>query len=101
MGGRSDNIGVLEGRWNHTCGNKTAYMGHVDDQVCANKISNLPHASIVDQTAVRASACDEAFRAVHQGICFESIVVDYASLKVDSIGEGFEVGRYSRDPKQM
>ena len=101
MRGRSNNISVLEGRWNHTCSNKTANMGHVDNQVRTNKIGNLSHASIIDQAAVRASACDEAFRAVHQGICFESIVVDYASLKVDSIGEGFEVGRYSRDPKQM
>lgn len=95
MGGRSNNISVLERRRNHTCGNKAADMGHVDNQVRTNEIGNLSHASIIDQAAVRASACDEAFRSVHQGICLEGIVVNDACFQVDSIGEGFEVSRYS------
>jgi hypothetical protein len=73
-------------------------VSHVDDKVGANLVSDLAHASIVDQTAVGRGTSDQALGAVELSVGLKSIVVDDASLEVDTVGEGFEVGRDSRDP---
>ena len=73
-------------------------MGHIDDEICSDQVSDFSHACVVDQTAVRRSTSHEAFGPVHESVGFEHVVVNDTSLEVDSVREGLEVGRYCRDP---
>ncbi len=100
VGGGSNNIGVLERRGDNASSNQTGDVSHVHNEVGADLVSDLAHASIVNQTAVGRSTSDQALRAVELGIGLEGVVVDDPSLKVDAVGEGFEVGRDSGDPVQ-
>lgn len=72
-------------------------MGHINDQVSTDKVSDLAHALVVDQTAVGRSTSDKNLWSVHEGIGLKSVVVDDTSLKVDTVWESLEVGRDSRN----
>lgn len=52
VGGSSDNISVFERRWDHTGSDQTGDVGHVNDKVSSNGVSDLTHSSVVDETAV-------------------------------------------------
>ena len=95
---RSDNICELEWTWDHTSSDETRDVSHVNDQVCTNKVCDLTHASIVDQTAVCRGTSNKNFGSIHEGILLQFFIVDDASFKVDTVWEGFEVGRDGRNP---
>ena len=100
VGGGGDNISVLEWRRDDTSRDKTRNVGHVNNEVRANLVSNLAHALIVDQTAVGRCTGDNALGAVELSVVLQHVVVNDASLEVDTVGEGLEVGRDSRDPNR-
>lgn len=100
VGSGGDNIGVLEGRGDDASSNQTRDVSHVHNEVGPDLVSDLAHAGIVNQTAVGGSTSDQALGAVKLGIGLEGVVVDDTSLKVDAVGEGFEVSRNSRNPVQ-
>lgn len=100
VGGGGDNIGVLEGGGDDTGGNQTRDVSHVDNEVGADLVSDLAHASVVDQAAVGGGTSDQALGAVELSVGLELIVVNDTGLKVDTVGEGLEVGRDSRDPAE-
>ena len=97
VGRGSDNIGMLERTWDDTSSDETGDMSHVNHKIGTNKICNLPHALIVNQTAVCRCACNKNLGSVHQGICFKGIVVNDASLEIDTVWESFKVGRDGGD----
>ena len=84
MRGRGDDVGVLEGGGDDARGDETGDVGHVDYEVGA---------------AVRRGAGDDDLGPIHHGIVFEGFVVDDASVEVDPVGEGFEVGGYCGNPR--
>jgi len=98
VGGGGDNIGVLEGRGDDASGDQTRNVGHVDNKVGTDLVSDLAHALVVNQTAVGGGTGDQDLGAVHLGVGLELVVVDDTGLKVDTVGEGLEIGRDSRDP---
>ena len=100
VGSGGDNISVLEWRRDDTGRDKTRNVGHVNNEVRANLVSNLAHARIVDQTAVGRGTGNNALRTVELSVVLQHVVVNDASLEVDTVGEGLEVGRDSRDPNR-
>lgn len=98
VGGGGDNVSPLEGRGNGLGGNETGDVGHVDNEVGANRVGNLAHALVVDQAAVGGSTGDENLGTVQDGVLLELVIVDDAGLQVDTVGHGLEVGRDSGDP---
>ena len=92
VGCGGDNIGVLERRWNHTSGDQTGNMSHVNHEVGADLVSDLSHAGVIDQAAVGGGASDDDLRSVHEGILLKAVVIDDTSFEVDSVREGLEVG---------
>jgi len=98
VGSRGDNVGVLKGAGDDTSSNETGDVSHVDDEVCADKVCDLAHASIVDKTAVRGCASHKHLGSVHQGILLKLVVVNETSLEVDAVGESLEVGGDRGDP---
>jgi len=98
VGGSGDDIGVWEWRVVDLAGDQTRNVGHVDNQVAADLVCNLSHARIVDGTAVSRGTSDDDLGSVHEGILLELLVVDDASLEVDAVWEGLEVGGNGRDP---
>jgi hypothetical protein len=101
VGGRSDDVCMLEGTGDNTSSDETRNVCHVNDEIGANKVCNLAHAAIVDQTAVCGSSSHKDLWSVHQSILLQFVVVNNASIKVNSVWEGFEVGRYCRNPRLL
>lgn len=98
VGGGGDNVGVGEGRVVDATGDQTGDVGHVDHEVAADLVANLAEALVVDGTAVCRGTGNDDLGSVHESVLLELVVVDDASLEVDTVGEGFEVGGNSRDP---
>lgn len=98
VGGGSDNVGILERSWNNFSGNKPGDVCHVNDEVCANKIGNLPHTLVVDKTAVSRSTGNQDLWSVHESVGLKLVIINDARLKVYTVWERLKVGRDSRDP---
>lgn len=101
VGGGGHDIGVLEGRRDDTSGDQTGDVGHVDNEVGTDLVSDLAHALVVDQTAVGGGTGDQALGAVELSIGLQSVVVNDAGLQVNAVGEGLEVSRDGRDPGKL
>lgn len=95
-----DNIGIFERSGDDFCGDQARDVGHVDNQVCADQVSDLAHALIVDEATVCRCTGDKTLGTVHERILFKTIIVDDACVDVDSVGEGLEVGGHCRDSGQ-
>jgi hypothetical protein len=98
VGGGGDDVGIFEWRGNDTRGYKAGDVGNVHNQVRANRVGNLAHAGIVDQSAVGRGAGDEDLGAEEHGVLLELVIVDDASLEVDAVRHGLKVGRDSGNP---
>ena len=98
VGSGGDDIGVLEGGGDDLSGNETRNVSHVDNKVGTNGVGNLAHALVIDETAVSRGSGNEDLGAEQLGVLLELVVVDDASLDVDTVGHGLEVGGDSRDP---
>lgn len=98
VSGGGDDIGVEEGRGDNLGGNEAGNVSHIDDKVSANGVGNLAHALVVNQTAVGRGTGDEDLGTEELGVLLEGIVVNEASVNVDAVGHGLEVGGDSRDP---
>ena len=98
MSSCGDDISVFEWAGDNTSSNETRDVSHINNEVSTNKICDLAHAGVIDQAAVGRCSSNEDFGSVHEGILLQLIVVDNASLEVNAVWEGFEVGRDSRDP---
>ena len=98
MGSSCDDIAVRERRVVDASSDETGDVCHVHHEVAANFVCNLAHTLVVDFTAVSGCTGDENFRAVHEGILLELVIVNEAGLQIAAIWECFEVGRYCRDP---
>lgn len=97
VGGGGDNVGELEGRLVDAGGDQTGNVSHVDHEVAANSVGDLAHAGVVNLAAVGRGTGNKDLGAVHEGVLLELVVVDDASLEVDAVREGLEVGGDSRD----
>lgn len=98
VGGGGDNVSPLEGGGDGLGGDETGDVSHIDNEVGANRVGDLAHALVINQTAVSRSTGDEDLGAVQEGVLLELVIVDDAGLQVDTVGHGLEVGRDSRDP---
>lgn len=98
VGGGGDNIGVLEGGGDDLGGNETRDVSHIDNEVGTDRVGNLAHALVVDETAVGGGTGNEDLGAVEDGVLLESVVVNDAGLEVDTVRHGLEVGRDGGDP---
>lgn len=98
VGGGGDNVSPQEGRGDGLSGDKTGDVSHVDNEVGTDRVGNLAHALVVDQTAVGGSTGNKHLGAVQDGVLGKLVIVDDASLEVDTVGHGLEVGRDSGDP---
>lgn len=98
VGGGGDNVGVLERRGDDASGDQARDVGHVDDEIGTDRVGNLAHASIVDQTAVGRGTGNKDLGAVEDRVLGKGIIVDDTGLEVNPVGHGLEVGRDSRDP---
>ena len=99
VGRGGDDISVFEGRGDDASSNETRDVGHIDDKVGADLVSDLTHAGVVDQTAVGRGTGNNALGAVELSVVLKHVVVNETSLEVDTVGESLEVGGDSRDPK--
>ena len=100
VGRGCDDIGVFERRGDDASGDQTGDVSHIHHKVCTDQISDLSHAAVVDQAAVGRGTSNEHLWSIHQSICLQSLVVDYSSLEIDTVGEGFKVGGDGRDSGQ-
>lgn len=98
VGCGGDNIGVLEGRGDDASSDQAGNMGHIDHEVGTDRVGNLPHSLVVDQTAVGRGTGHKDLRAVELSILSEHVIVDDAGLEIDLVREGLEVCGNSRDP---
>lgn len=98
VGGGGDNVSPQEGRGDGLSGDKTGDVSHVDNEVGTHRVGNLAHALVVDQTAVGGSTGNKHLGTVQDGVLRKLVIVDDASLEVDTVGHGLEVGRDSGDP---
>ena len=98
VGSGGYNVGILKGRGNDASSDQTGDVSHINDEVGANLLGDLAHALVVNQTAVGGGTGDQALGAVELSVGLQSVVVNNAGFKVDTVGEGFEVGGDGRDP---
>lgn len=98
MSGGCNDIGVVEGGGDDTRRDKSGDVGNVDNEVGTDRVGDLAHAGVVDQTAVGRGTSDEDLGTVQLGVLLERVVVNDTGLNVDSVGHGLEVGRHGRDP---
>jgi hypothetical protein len=96
--GGGNNIGIFERSGDDASSYQTGNMGHVDNEISTDKIGNLTHPLVVNQAAVSGCTGDEHLGTVHESVLLELLIIDDASLEVDAVWEGFEVGRDSGDP---
>jgi hypothetical protein len=96
--GRRDEVAVRERRLVDAGSDEPGDVGHVHHQVAANLVGNFAHAGVVNLAAVCGGSGDKDLGAVHKGVLLELVVVDEASVEVDAVREGLEVGRDGRDP---
>lgn len=91
VGGGSDNVGIGEGRRNDASSNQTGNVGHVNNEVGANRVGNLTEAGIVNVAAIGGGTSNNDSGSVELGILCEGVVVNDTSLGIDSIGERLKV----------
>jgi hypothetical protein len=80
VGGGGDDIGVWEGRWNHTGSNETRDVCHVDHQVAADLVTDFAELGVVEVSAVCRGAGHDDLGTVHESILLQPLVVDETSL---------------------
>ena len=97
MRGGCHDVRIVEGGVVDFGCDQAGNVRHVDDQVAADFVRDRAHALVVDGAAVGACPCHEHFRAVHERVLFQLVVVDDACLEVDAVREGLEVGADSTD----
>ena len=91
VGGCGDDVGMIEGRGDNSCGYQSRDMRHVDDKVGATEIGDFSHPLVVDEAAVGGGTGDDYLWSIHEGVFFKHFVVDDSSVKADSIWEGFKI----------
>lgn len=96
--GGGDNVGVLKRALDAAGSDQARNVGHIDDQVGADRVGNLAHALVVNLTAVRRGTGDERLGPVEDGRLGQHVVIDDSSFLVDTIGHGLKVGGNCRDP---
>lgn len=99
VGSGGDHISMVEGRGDDASGNQSGDVSHINNEVSADLVSNLTHALVINQTAVGRGTGDDALGAVELSVGLQGVIVNDAGVEVDTVGEGFEVGGDSRDPK--
>lgn len=97
VSGGCNDIGVVERSLDDTGGDQTGDVGHVNDEISADRVSDLTHAGIVDLSAVGRSTGDENLGAEKTSSLLELVVVDDAGLDVHPVGHGLEVCGDGRD----
>lgn len=101
VGSGGHHIGILERRRNDASSDQPGDVSHIHNEVGADLVSNLTHALVVNQTAVGRGTGDQALGAVELSVGLQGVIVNDASLEVDTVGEGFKVGGDSRDPTRL
>jgi hypothetical protein len=101
VSGGGNDVGVLERRGDDASGNQTGDVGHVDNKVGTDLVSDLAHALVVDQTAVGRGTGNQDLGTVQLSVGLKGVIVDDAGLQVDTVGEGLEVSGDSGDPDRI
>ena len=91
VGGGGDNVGVLEGAGGLLGGDEAGDVGHVDHEVGANLVGDLPEALVLPLAGVGRATGDDEPGLEKEGLLLEGIVVDVPGLLVQAVGEGLEV----------
>jgi hypothetical protein len=92
VGGGGDDVGVWEGRWDHTGSDESRNMCHVDHQVAADLVTDLAELGVVEVSAVCRGTGDDDFGTVHESVLLQSLVVDETGLEGHTVWKRFEVG---------
>lgn len=91
VAGGGNDVGVGEGAGEDLSGDETRNMGHIGHEVGVDLIADLAETGVVDQTAVGGGAGNNDLGAVGDGQLLEFVVVDVASLLIETVGEGLKV----------
>lgn len=97
VGGGGDNISVLKRRGDDTSSDETRNVGHVDNKVSTDLVGNLTHALVVNQAAVSRGTGNKNLGSVENGSLLKHVVVDDASLEINTVRHGLKVSRDSRN----
>lgn len=82
MGGRGDDVGVLEGVGSDARSDKARDVGHVGEEVGADVVADGAHAGVVVVARVGAEPGDDELGKEHAGRLVELVIVDQACLLV-------------------
>ena len=85
MRGGRYKIGVGNGRWVHTGGDKTGDMRDVGEQVRADAAGDLTHTGEVDDARVSAGAYGDHLGFLTKGDRGEFVVIDQAGIFAHSV----------------
>mmetsp|Transcript_5491 Transcript_5491/g.15730 ORF Transcript_5491/g.15730 Transcript_5491/m.15730 type:complete len:420 (-) Transcript_5491:29-1288(-) len=97
VGGGGHHVRMVERRGHHTCGDETADVGHVSQQVGLGGVGDLAHARIVDRARVCAGTCNQHLGAVQGSGLLQRIVVDEASGLIQAVRHRLEEDRNGGD----
>src|SRR6185369_6869610 len=71
-----DNVGVLEGSGDDLSGNETRDVSHINNEVSTDRVSDLAHALVVNETAVGRGTSNKDLRAVKLSVLLEGVIVN-------------------------
>ncbi|CCK08080.1 FIG00053978: hypothetical protein [Cronobacter sakazakii 696] len=84
MSGRGDDVRVRNRVRVDACGNQARHVRHIDEQVCADAVSDFTHFCPVNDAGVRGETTDDHFRFVFFRLLRHVLVIDFAGL-VDTV----------------
>mmetsp|Transcript_19009 Transcript_19009/g.49023 ORF Transcript_19009/g.49023 Transcript_19009/m.49023 type:complete len:480 (+) Transcript_19009:255-1694(+) len=92
--GGGHHVGVLKRTGHHARRHEPGDVRHVRHEVAADRVSDLPHARVVDVARVRRCARNEHLGPDDARRLLERVVVDQARRLVQLVREGLKVDRH-------
>ena len=87
MGGRSNDVCILQWVVEQSGCNETGWMSHINHQEGTHLVGNLAHAGVIPLTAVGATATDNQLRLVLQRQLLHLVVIHAARLLVQVVAD--------------
>src|SRR5207245_9948311 len=76
VGRRSHDLSMRHGRWMHAACNQSSEVRHVHQVKCADFVSNLTHASEVNDSRIGATTADDQLGTLALGKFFQIVVIN-------------------------
>ena len=97
MRGSGNDIARMERTFNHARCHETADMSHITQQIGTTLVRDLPHAIIIDCSAVSRRSSDDNLWSENLSGLFQSIVVNNTSLWVQMVWHSCKILGDKRD----